>query len=178
MQARRVQTQSIKVKTHTSTAWADAGVQGEEALLRDSCCYLDRDTRRGPRTRVLTVITRRSAHCSLLCTHKPGSPLLLCLGHTPMPLAGPFNPCLIALNWPPKVHEPVPNISRSGPRNPSLTEATYERGRKCENALELRGKCAPAEHPGQAIARESTLAKGDGVMVALGCTQRTRGADA
>ena len=57
-------------------------------------------------------------------------------------------------------------------------EATYARGRKCENALELRGKRAPAEHPGQAIVRESTLAKGDGVMEALGCTQRTRGADA
>ena len=50
---------------------------------------LDRDTRRGPRTRVLAVITRRSAHCSLMRTHKPGSPLLLCLGRTPMPLAGP-----------------------------------------------------------------------------------------
>ena len=49
------------------------------------------------------------------------------------------------------------------------------RGRKCENALELRGKRAPAEFPGQAIARESTLAQGDGVMGALGCTQRTRG---
>ena len=54
-------------------------------------------------------------------------------------------------------------------------EATYARGRKCENALELRGKRAPAEFPGQAIARESTLAQGDGVMGALGCTQRTRG---
>ena len=54
-------------------------------------------------------------------------------------------------------------------------EATYARGRKCENALELRGKRAPAEFPGQAIARESTLAQGDGFMVALGCTQRTRG---
>ena len=31
-------------------------------LLRDSCCYLDRDTRRGPRTRVSAVIARRSAH--------------------------------------------------------------------------------------------------------------------
>ena len=40
---------------------------------------LDRDTRRSPRTRVLAVITRRSAHCSLIHTHKPGSPLLLCL---------------------------------------------------------------------------------------------------
>ena len=54
-------------------------------------------------------------------------------------------------------------------------EATYARGRKCENALELRGKGASAEFPGQAIARESTLAQGDGVMGALGCTQRTRG---
>ena len=54
-------------------------------------------------------------------------------------------------------------------------EATYARGRKCENALELRGKRAPAEFPGQAIARESTLAQGDGFMGALGCTQRTRG---
>ena len=54
-------------------------------------------------------------------------------------------------------------------------EATYARGRKCENALELRGKRAPAEFPGQAIARESTLAQGDGVLGALGCTQRTRG---
>ena len=41
----------------------------------------DRDTRRGPRTRVLAVITRRSAHYSLLRTHKPGSPLLPCSTH-------------------------------------------------------------------------------------------------
>jgi hypothetical protein len=27
-------------------------------------------------------------------------------------------------------------------------EATYARGRKCENALELRGKSAPAKSPG------------------------------
>ena len=54
--------------------------------------YLDRDTRRGPRTRVLAVITRRSAHCSLLRTHKPGSPLLPCLARTPMPLAPNLNP--------------------------------------------------------------------------------------
>ena len=54
-------------------------------------------------------------------------------------------------------------------------EATYARGRKCENALELRGKRVPAEFPGQAIARERTLAQGDGFMGALGCTQRTRG---
>ena len=64
-------------------------------------------------------------------------------------------------------------------RSPSCAEqrtgeATYARGRKCENALELRGKRAPAEFPGQAIARESTLAQGDGVMGALGCTQSTR----
>ena len=52
-------------------------------------------------------------------------------------------------------------------------EATYARGRKCENVLELRGR-APAEFPGQAIARESTLAQGDGVMGTLGCTQSTR----
>ena len=38
-------------------------------------------------------------------------------------------------------------------------EATYARGRKCENALELQGGRAPAESPGQAIARESTLDK-------------------
>jgi len=53
---------------------------------------LDRDTRRSPRTRVLAVITRRSSHCSLLRTHKPGSPLLLCLTRTPMPLAPNLNP--------------------------------------------------------------------------------------
>ena len=41
---------------------------------------LDRDTRRGPRTRVLAVITRRSAHCSLLRTHTPGSPLVVVTG--------------------------------------------------------------------------------------------------
>jgi hypothetical protein len=35
---------------------------------------LDRDTRRSQHTRVSEVITRRSAHCSLLRTHKPGSP--------------------------------------------------------------------------------------------------------
>ena len=32
--------------------------------------------------------------------------------------------------------------------------ATYARGRKCENALELQGECATAESPGQLIARE------------------------
>ena len=33
-------------------------------------------------------------------------------------------------------------------------EATYARRRECENALELQGERAPAESPGQAIARE------------------------
>ena len=33
-------------------------------------------------------------------------------------------------------------------------EATYARGRKCENTLELQGDRAPAEFPGQLIARE------------------------
>ena len=46
------------------------------------------------------------------------------------------------------------------------------RRRMCKNALELRGKRSPVEFPGQAIARESTLAKGDGVMGALGCRER------
>ena len=32
--------------------------------------------------------------------------------------------------------------------------ATYACGRKCENALELQGERAPAESPGQLIARE------------------------
>ena len=32
--------------------------------------------------------------------------------------------------------------------------ATYARGRKCENTLELQGERAPAETPGQLIARE------------------------
>ena len=87
------------------------------AVLRDSLLLLDRDTRRGPRTRLLAVITRRSAHRSLLRTHKPGSPLLPCLGLTPMPLARPSTHCSTAQIRPPKVHELVPNISRSGPRN-------------------------------------------------------------
>jgi len=72
------------------------------SLLEDNglLMLLDRDTRRGPRTRVLSVITRRSAHCSLLRTHKPGSPLLLCLGHTPMPLASPSTHSSIAPFYP------------------------------------------------------------------------------
>ncbi len=73
---------------------------------------LDRDTRRGPRTRVLAVITRRSAHCSLLRTHKPGSPLLLCLARSPMPWAQ-VNPCSPIAPKPglPKSTNPYP-ISR------------------------------------------------------------------
>ena len=70
---------------------------------------LDRDTRRSPRTRVLAVITRRSAHCSLLHTHKPGSPLLPCLARASLPLAPVLNPCSQLLsNWPPKSTNPYP----------------------------------------------------------------------
>ena len=68
-------------------------------------------------------------------------------------------------------------------------EATYARGRKCENTLELRGR-APADSPDQAKhgalraagAREVGLCpedrahwtKGDCVKGAMGCTQSTR----
>jgi hypothetical protein len=60
----------------------------------DALCYkmvpclipLDRDTERCPRTRVFAIITRRSAHCSLLRTHKPGSQLLPCSARALMPL--------------------------------------------------------------------------------------------
>ena len=45
---------------------------------------------------------------------------------------------------------------RAGCAEQRTGEATYARGRKCENALELRGR-APAEFPDQAFARESTL---------------------
>ena len=38
-------------------------------------------------------------------------------------------------------------------------EATYARGRKCENALELRGKRASAEFPDQAIPRGSSSSR-------------------
>ena len=48
---------------------------------------------------------------------------------------------------------------RAGCAEQRTGESTYARGRKCENALALRGKRAPAEFPGQAIARESTLDK-------------------
>jgi hypothetical protein len=69
---------------------------------------LDRDTRRSPRTRVLAVITRRSAHCSLLHTHKPGSPLLPCLGRTPMPLEPVPQPMVRLLTF--KELPPVPQV--------------------------------------------------------------------
>jgi len=64
---------------------------------------LDRDTRRSLRTRVLAIITRRSAHCSLLRTHKPGSPLLPCLGRTTMPLTPVPQPIL---DWSKSVSSP------------------------------------------------------------------------
>ena len=35
----------------------------------------------------------RSAHCSLMRTHKPGSPLLLCPARTPVPLAQVLTHC-------------------------------------------------------------------------------------
>ena len=69
-------------------------------------------------------------------------------------------------------------------------EATYARGRKCENALELRGR-ASADSPDQAMngalraagarevglcpEREHTGQKETASMGALGCTQGTRG---
>ena len=63
-------------------------------LLQDGTCLipLDRDTERCPRTRVFAIITRRSAHCSLLRTHKPGSPLLPCAARARMPLRRFLNP--------------------------------------------------------------------------------------
>jgi hypothetical protein len=97
-----------------------------QSMMLQQHCYeitaslmlLDRDTRRGPRTRVLAVITRRSAHCSLLPTHKPGSPLLPCLARTPVLLAQVLTHCSIALN-PLRNYPPFPkstdpySISRS-----------------------------------------------------------------
>ena len=52
-------------------------------------------------------------------------------------------------------------------------EATYARGRKCENALELRGR-APADFPDQAFARESTLDKETALWARWGA-HRARG---
>ena len=57
-------------------------------------------------------------------------------------------------------------------------EATYARGRKCENALELRGKRAPAESPGQLIARESTLDKETALWARWGAHRERVEADA
>ena len=85
-------------------------------LLEDNCLLmlLDRDTRRGPRTRVLVVITRRSAHYSLLRTHKPWSPLLLCPARTPVPLAQVLTHCRLLpfkeLPPVPQVHGPLLNL--------------------------------------------------------------------
>ena len=69
-----------------------------------SLILLDRDTRRSPRTRVLAIITRRSAHCSLLRTHKPGSPLLPCSARALMPLR--------------RFLQPILDCSKSGPLEP------------------------------------------------------------
>ena len=73
---------------------------------------LDRDTARSPRTRVLAGIARRSAHCSLMRTHKPGSPLLLCPARTPVPLAQVLTHCRL-------LYKPSPSISPSL-RTPTL----------------------------------------------------------
>ena len=56
-------------------------------------------------------------------------------------------------------------------------EATYARGRKCENALELRGR-APAEFPDQAFARESTLDKETALWARWGAHRARVEADA
>ena len=66
-----------------------------------------------------------AAHCSLLRTHKPGSPLLLCLARTLMPLRRFLNPsfdCSL-LEYPPfpKSTDPfsIPRSQIPGPRNVS-----------------------------------------------------------
>ena len=56
--------------------------------------------------------------------------------------------------------------------------ATYARGRKCENALELQGERAPAEYPGQLIARESTLDKETALWARWGAHRERVEADA
>ena len=56
-------------------------------------------------------------------------------------------------------------------------EATYARGRKCENALELRGR-APADFPDQAFARESTLDKETALWARWGAHRERVDADA
>ena len=83
--------------TGRTAAAAAAAAHGDVLQDNGLLMLLDRDTRRGPRTRVLAVITRRSDHCSLLRTHKPGSPLLLCPARTPVPLAQVLTHCSIAL---------------------------------------------------------------------------------
>ena len=56
--------------------------------------------------------------------------------------------------------------------------ATYARRRECENALELQGERAPAESPGQLIARESTLDKETALWVRWGAHRERVEADA
>ena len=56
--------------------------------------------------------------------------------------------------------------------------ATYARRRKCEKALELQGKRAPAESPGQLIARESTLDKETALWARWGAHRERVEADA
>jgi hypothetical protein len=64
--------------------------------------------------KVLADQLPRSAHCSLLRTHKPGSPLLLCPARTPVPLAQVLTHCSIAPLYEtlarlfPQVYEPRP----------------------------------------------------------------------
>jgi len=56
--------------------------------------------------------------------------------------------------------------------------ATYARRRECENALELQGEGAPAESPGQLIARESTLDKETALWARWGTHRERVEADA
>ena len=65
------------------TLW-DLGVIGK--LLGDGALPDTTGSRHRTLPAHVSVITRRSAHCSLLRTHKPGSPLLLCSARTPVPL--------------------------------------------------------------------------------------------
>jgi len=66
---------------------------------------------------------------------------------------------------------------RAGCAEHRTGEATYARGRKLENALELRGR-APAEFPDQAIARESTLDKETALWARWGAHRARVEADA
>ena len=90
--------------------------------MASSLMPLDRDTERCPRTWVLAVITRRSAHCSLLRTHKPGSPLLPSSARALMPLRRFLQPMVRLLYFKelppvPQVHGPLlnPEIPNLGP---------------------------------------------------------------